>query len=165
MSRTLKKRDGDLVFSSSNGRQPLISGLEKLSQDAADALMTEYDPARAFGSQAATLEAVNAQALSGSIGSINKGMIKSFVREALERLRALQGLSLSPDPFETISEIGTIRVIQFSKTGYMSFVNIVPAAGPTVDPKTFLIQLRHQFLDSSKPRLPGAVITDDVSPI
>jgi len=166
MSRTVKKRDGDIVFNLSNGRQPLITGVEKLTQDAADALMTEYDPSRAFGSQAATLDAVNERNLSGSIGTLNRGLIKSFTREALERLSALQHLrGDNADPFETIKTIGTIRVIQFSKTGYMSFVNIEPEAGPVVDTSTFLVQLRHQFLSSSKPNLPGSVVTDDVSPV
>ena len=166
MSRTLKKRDGDLVFSASNGRQPLVHGVEKLSQDVADALMTEYDPVRAFGSQAASLDTINERNLSGPLGSISRGIIKSFIREALERLRSLQKLRGSNiDPFETIKDIGTVRVIQFSKTGYMSNVNVVPEAGPDVNTSTFLIQLRHQFLSSNKPNLPGSVITDDVSPL
>jgi len=163
MSSTLKKRDGDIVFDDSSGRPILIEGIHKLSQDVADALMTEYDPERAYGSQLANIENINAQSRSGPIGLVGRGYIKTLVREAIERLQELQNTRLDQlTSFEAIETIGTIRVVQFSRTGYIFYVDVTPFDGPDVVPTSFLVQLRHQFLPNSKPNLPGSVITDDV---
>jgi len=163
MARTLKKRDGDIVFDDSNGRPILIEGIHKLSQDVADALMTEYDPERSYGSQLANIETINSQSRSGPIGLVGRGYIKTLVREAIERLQELQNTRLDQlTSFEAIESIGTIRVVQFSRTGYIFYVDVTPFDGPDVVPTSFLVQLRHQFLPGSKPNLPGSAITDDI---
>jgi len=162
MSRTLKKRDGDIVLQNSNGRPFFIEGIHKLSQDVADALMTEYDPERKYGSQISNLEQLNSQSRAPGLGIINRGYIKTLVRDALERLVAIQKNALGQlTSTEAIQTIGTIRVIQLSKTGYIFSVDVTPFSGPDVDSTTFLIQLRHQFLPSAKPGLPGSILTDD----
>lgn len=161
MSKTLKKRDGDIVVQSSNGRSYFVQGIEKLSQDTADALMTEYDPERQFGSQLSSIEQINSSK-SGPLGLIGRGRIKTLVRESLERLQVLQNSRLDQlTAFEAIKSIGTIRVYQLQRTGYIFFVNVVPQDGPDVIPTSFFIQLRHQFLPGAKPNLPGGVVTDD----
>lgn len=161
MSKTLKKRDGDIVLQSSNGRPLYIQGIEKLSQDVPDALMTEYDPERGFGSQISNLDQINAKR-SGPLGLINRGYIKTLVREAIERLQQLQNTRVDQlTAFEAIKSIGTIRVIQVSRTGYIFFVDVTPYDGPDVIPTSFFIQLRHQFLPGAKPNLPGSIVTDD----
>jgi hypothetical protein len=165
MSKTLKKRDGDIVLQSSNGRPYYIQGIEKLSQDVPDALMTEYDPERGYGSQVSNLDQINARR-SGPLGLINRGYIKTLVREALERLQQLQNTRIDQlTGFEAIKSIGTIRVIQFSRTGYIFFVDVTPYDGPDVIPTSFFIQLRHQFLPGAKPNLPGSIVTDDTRAI
>lgn len=161
MSKTLKKRDGDIVLQSSNGRNIYIQGIEKLSQDVPDALMTEYDPERGFGSQISNLDQINSRK-SGPMGLINRGYIKTLVREAIERLQKLQKSRVDQlTSFEAIESIGTIRVIQFARTGYIFFVDVTPFDGPDVIPTSFFIQLRHQFLPGAKPNLPGSIVTDD----
>lgn len=161
MSTTLMKRDGDLVVQSSNGRQVTIKGIQKLSQDVADCLMTEYDPERAYGSEISNLDQINSSR-SEALGMINRGRIKSMVRDAVERLQQLQNTRLDQlDGYEAIKSIGAIRVIRFSSTGYIFFVDVTPADGPDKIPTSFLIQLRHQFLPGAKPNLPGSVVTDD----
>jgi hypothetical protein len=165
MSKTLKKRDGDIVLQSSNGRPYYIQGIEKLSQDVPDALMTEYDPERGYGSQISNLDQINARR-SGPLGLINRGYIKTLVREALERLQQLQNTRIDQlTGFEAIQSIGTIRVIQFSRNGYIFFVDVTPYDGPDVIPTSFFIQLRHQFLPGAKPNLPGSIVTDDTRAI
>jgi hypothetical protein len=164
MSRTLKKRDGDVVVQTSRGQYLLIEGIHKLSQDAADALMTEYDPERKMGSQLSNLGKLNGQANAAALGMVNRGYVKSLVRDALERLRAQQNTRVDQlSSTEAISVIGTVRVVQLSKTGYLFSVDITPVSGPDISPTTFLIQLRHQFLASAKPDLPGSFLTDDRS--
>lgn len=164
MAKTLKKRDGDIVVQTSVGRNILIEGIHKLSQDCGDALMTEYDPQRQQGSQLASLEKINGKANSAALGLINRGYVKSLVREALERLKATQNSRVDQlTSTEAIATIGTVRVVQLSKTGYLFSVDVTPVSGPDTAPSTFLIQLRHQFLNSAKPNLPGALLTDDRS--
>lgn len=162
MSRTLKKRDGDVVVQTSNGQNILIGGIHKLTQDSGDALMTEYDPERKFGSQISNLEKLNSQSNSAALGMINRGYVKTLVRDAIERLRILQNTRVDQlSSTEAISTIGTVRVVQLSRTGYLFSVDITPSSGPDVSPTTFLVQMRHQFLASAKPNLPGAFLTDD----
>lgn len=159
MSKTLKKRDGDIVFLESRGTPYYINGVHKLSQDCADSLMTEYDSSRGFGSQLADLNQINSN-LAGPLGMINRGHVKTLVRDALERLRQLQLRRHDQlDATEAVKTIGTIRVTQFSKTGYIFNVNVSPQSGDTVDPFSFLIQLRHQFLPGQKPL--SGVLTDN----
>jgi len=166
MAKTLKKRDGDIVIQTSNGRPFYIDGIHKLSQDVGDALMTEYDPERKFGSQISNLDKINSQSNSSALGLINRGYIKSLVRDAIERLVTLQNSRLNQlTSTEAIQTIGTVRVIQLSRTGYIFSVDVTPFSGPDVVPTTFLIQLRHQFLSSAKPNLPGAILTDDTRSI
>jgi len=165
MATTLMKRDGDIVTQSSNGRQVMITGIHKLSQDVADCLMTEYDPERGYGSEIADLDQINSRK-SGPMGLVNRGRIKSMVRDAIERLQQLQNTRVDQlTGFEAIQSIGTIRVIQFSRTGYIFFVDVTPHDGPDVIPTSFFIQLRHQFLPGAKPNLPGSIVTDDTRAI
>lgn len=163
MSRTLKKRDGDIVFEDSNGRPFYIEGIHKLSQDVADALMTEFDQERGYGSQLANIDTINSQSKSGPLGLIGRGYIKTLVRESLERLQELQNSRLDQlTSFEAIESIGTIRVVQLSRTGYLFHVDVTPFDGPDVIPTSFFVNLRHQFLPGSKPNLPGSILTDDI---
>ena len=162
MSITLKKRDGDIVLQASNGRAFYIRGNEKLAQDVADSLLTDYDPERQIGSRLSRLE--NANSTRGVVGLFNRGFIRTEVRDTLERLQALQRRrSDQLDSFEAIEVIETIRVYQTSKSGYIFTVNVVPFGGRDRLPTTFKVNLRHQFLNSSKPFLPGGVRTDDTT--
>lgn len=164
MARTLKKRDGDIVLQAANGRAFLIEGNEKLAQDVGDSLLTDYDAERQIGSRISRLE--NANSTRGVIGLFNRGFIRQEVRDTLERLEALQRRRADQlTSFEAIQEIETVRVYQTSKTGYVFTVNVVPFGGLDRLPSSFKINLRHQFLNSSKPNLPGFVRTDDTNPI
>jgi|TARA_R100000656_G_scaffold104176_1_gene76144 hypothetical protein len=161
MSKTIKKADGDIVLKDSDGRAYWVEGIEKLSQDSADALMTEYDSRRGFGSLLTDNLFTNSPEF-GGFGMITRGRIKSMVRDAVERLRDLQ--TKRPDQlsgFEAISDIGAIRVFQVSKTGYVFFVDIHPFAGPDKLTTSFTISLRHQLPPGARPNLPGSIVTDD----
>ena len=162
MALTLKKRDGDIFVQSSNGRPFLVQGNEKLAQDASDALLTDYDPERGYGSNISSIETANAHR--GIVGIFNRGFIRQEVRDSLERLQALQ-LQRSDQltSFEAIEEIQAVRVYQTSRTGYVFVVNVVPFGGLDRIPTSFKVNLRHQFLTSSKPNLPGTVVTDDTT--
>lgn len=160
MSKTLMKRDGDIVHQSSTGRPVFVEGIQKLSQDVADALMTDYDPERNFGSELSDLDRINRR--SGVLGMISRGYIKTLVRDSIERLQQLQNTRVDQlTSFEAIKSIGNIRVIQFARTGYIFFVDVTPYDGPDKIPTSFFIQLRHQFLPGAKPNLPGSIVTDD----
>lgn len=162
MASTLKKKDGDIVLQASNGRPFFVEGNEKLAQDAADSLLTDYDPERQYGSTVSSIETANSnQAI---VGMFNRGFIRQSVRDSLERLQALQ-LQRSDQltSFEAIAEIEAVRVYQTSSTGYVFVVNVVPFGGLDKIPTSFKINLRHQFLNSSKPNLPGGIITDDTT--
>lgn len=160
MAITLKKRDGDIVLQGSNGRPYWIQGNEKLAQDTSDALMTDYDPERQFGSLVNNIDTINSNR--AIVGIFNRGFIRQNVRDAIERLQALQQIrSDQLNSFEAIAEIQTVRVYQTSRTGYVFTVNVVPFGGLDVIPMSYRINLRHQFLDSSKPGLPGSIRTDD----
>jgi len=162
MAITLKKKDGDIVVQSSNGRALYVQGNEKLAQDSSDSLLTDYDPERGYGSIISSIETANSNR--GIIGVFNRGFIRQSVRDALERLQSLQ-LSRSDQltSFEAISEIQAVRVYQTSRTGYVFVVNVVPFGGLDRIPTSFKINLRHQFLPNSKPNLPGGVVTDDTT--
>lgn len=164
MATTLKKRDGDIVVQNSNGRPYYVEGNEKLAQDCADSLLTDYDPERQYGSTVSSIETANSNR--GIVGIFNRGFIRQSVRDALERLQALQlRRSDQLTSFEAISEIEAVRVYQTSRTGYVFVVNVVPFGGLDKVPTSFKINLRHQFLNSSKPNLPGTIVTDDTTPI
>ena len=157
MSRTLKKEDGDLYINPSNGRGSYITGNEKLAQDVADVFMTIYDPERGYGFNLATIEDVNSH--SSSLPGFSVGLIRSEVRDALERLEALQGdRSYQLNSYEAIKEIGTVHVYQASRTGYTFYVNVVPAAGGQNVKIGYRINLRHQFTGSPR-NLPGTEVT------
>jgi hypothetical protein len=160
MSKTLKKIDGDIYLPTSNGRPEYIEGIEKLSQDTADALLTEYDPDRQFGSELASLN--DQPVKSGVLGVFNKAFLMQRARDAIDRLRALQNLRQDQlTSFEAIKEVGTIRVFQISQTGYILWIDVHPMAGPDKAPTSFKVNLRHQFLNSAQPNLPGSIVTDD----
>lgn len=162
MAKTLQKMDGDLVLSSSNGRYVWIDGIQKATQEVADALMSEYDPERNWGSQLSSIEKLNGSK-SGPAGLINRGYIKTLVRDAIERLQLMQRKRPDQiDSYETIQSIGNVRVLQISRTGYVFFVDSQTAAGPDKLTSSFLVQARHQFLPGSKPNLPGSIVTDDM---
>tara|TARA_Y100000817_G_C16724380_1_gene485082 strand:- start:202 stop:696 length:495 start_codon:yes stop_codon:yes gene_type:complete len=162
VSRTLKKVDGDIFLQPSNGRALLISGNEKLAQDAADSLLTDYDPERGYGSRISSLELANSNRSVALI--FNRGFIRQEVRDSLERLQSIQRQrSDQLTAFEAVGEIGTVRVYQASKTGFVFTVNIVPSGGLDRIPLSFRVNLRHQSLSSSKPGLPGSIRTDDTT--
>lgn len=162
MALTLKKRDGDIFIQSSNGRPFFVQGNEKLAQDAADSLLTDFDSERQYGSTISSIETANShQAI---VGIFNRGFIRQSVRDALERLQALQ-LQRSDQltSFEAIAEIEAVRVYQTSRTGYVFVVNVVPFGGLDKIPTSFKINLRHQFLNTARPNLPGSIHTDDTT--
>lgn len=164
MSMTLKKRDGDIVLQSSNGRPFYVAGNEKLAQDVSDALLTDYDPERRYGSLITNVDTANSTR--AIVGLFNRGFIRQNVRDALERLQALQReRSDQLDSFEALAEIEAVRVYQTSRTGYVFSVNVVPFGGLDKIPTSFKINLRHQFLNASKPGLPGGIRTDDTTSI
>lgn len=162
MSRTLKKQDGDIILEDSNGRPSLIEGIEKLTQDAADALLTTFDAERQFGSQVEEVAVNNSKP--GVLPVFSRGFLRQAVRDALERLLALQRLrSDQLTSYEAIKEIGIVRVYQTSKTGYVFWVDITPFAGPDKATSSFKVHLRHQFLNSARLGLPGGIQTDDTT--
>lgn len=159
MSITLKKSGGDIVIQASNGRPYWITGVEKLSQDVADVLMTTYNPETGFGHELDSL--FNGTNRLSNIGIINATYIRNRVEEAISRLRSLQELRRDQiDAFETIDDVSDVQVYTIGSTGYAFTVEVTPLEGPNVAPQTFSINLSHQLLDSAAPNAPGGAITD-----
>jgi len=144
MSRTILKENGDIYIDPSSGRTQLITGIRKLSQDVADALLVEYNSERDFGQELTKVLSSNSGA--SFLNVIHSAYIKSRVEEAISRLKAMQ--QSRPDQlndYEAIDKINDLRVYSLNNTDYVFVVDVSPKAGPDQNPQTFTVKLAHQL--------------------
>lgn len=162
MSITLKKADGDIVISESNGRPYYVSGVEKLTQEVADSLMTIYDPEYDFGHELDT--AIGNNKRLSFLNVINATYIRNRVEEAIARLKDLQKSRPDQiDDYEAVDEIVDLKVYPMGKTGYAFIVQVAPLAGPNVAPQSFSVKLSHQLLPTARKDFSGGVFDDNRS--
>lgn len=153
MSITLKKADGDIVHQDSNGRPYYVEGVEKLSQDVADAVMTLYVNDRGWGAQLTDL--VGKAMLPGTLEPVGAAMIQQTVQDAMNRLIKKQ--ASRPDQlseYEAVEKFN-VQVFTINRTSYTFVLEVTPVAGPDQSPLAFQIKLGHQMLATSKQNLPG----------
>lgn len=153
MSITLKKANGDLVLKESNGRPYYIEGIEKLSQDVADVVMTVYTSDRKWGSQLTDL--IGKAIQPGTLEPIGSAFIQNAVDDAMKRLMAKQ--SERPDQlsvYETVDDY-TVEVFRIGVSNYTFVIEVTPLDGPDQDPMAFQVKLGQQLLDTARDDLPG----------
>lgn len=153
MSITLKKADGDIVHKESDGRPYYIEGIEKLTQDVADVIMTVYISDRKWGSQ--LIDLVGKAIQPGTLEPIGEAFIQNAVEDAIKRLVVKQ--NERPDqlsPYETVED-SSVEVFRIGVSSYTFVVEVTPMAGPDQDPLAFRVKLGHQLLDTARDNLPG----------
>lgn len=153
MSITLKKADGDIVHQDSNGRPYYIQGIEKLSQDVADVVMTAYVADRGWGAQLTDL--IGQVAKPGLLEPVGSAFIQQAVRDAMNRLIKKQ--TERPDQLSEYEAVETfeVQVFTINKTSYTFVLSVTPVAGPDQSPMAFQIKLGHQLPNTAKEGLPG----------
>ena len=145
MSKTLKKADGDLVHESSNGSMYYIQGIEKLTQEVADVLMTIYVPERGWGSQLNSLIGNNSK--SGvMVDMFGQALIQKAVNDAIERLKQRQKDTYLLTNTEML-DTSNVQVMALDKTTYMFYLQVTPVSGPDQAPSAFSVRLGQQLPD------------------
>jgi len=152
MAKTLKKENGDLLIEESNGRLLYIEGIEKLTQEVADVLMTTYVPSRGWGSTLTSL--IGATFRPNILNAIGEAFIQKAVEEAIDRLKQKQKQTNLASNYEMV-ESATVQVFRLDSTSYTFYLQVSPVAGPDVSPTAFQIKLSHQIPTSTDIDIPG----------
>lgn len=117
MSITLAMSSGDLD-DNARGVVITISGRDKLTQDIAEALISEYDYKRDCNGKLVNMRAVGPGA---------KALIQGEVTRILNRLRSLQASDSYITDAERITTIGTVAVVAISDTDYQFTATVYTA--------------------------------------
>ena len=125
MTKTFRMTDGDIFFDV-NGRLDEIADFDKVSQDIAEALLTDLDISRDFGSE------LNIVASDPSF-NISEHQVSSFVRDAIDRLRNFQRTSSTTTRQEEIAAIENIEVHKNDQTEILFGLAVRTTAGPSID--------------------------------
>ncbi len=125
MASTFKMVDGDIFFDV-NGRLRAIEGFDKVSQDIAESLLTDFDVQRDFGCE------LN-QVVSDPSFNIGEQQASSYVSDAIERLRALQRTNPTTTRQEEIAMVESIEVHKNDQTEILFGLAVRTTAGPSVD--------------------------------
>lgn len=121
MARTFRMSDGDLEFDV-NGRLTLLEGAEKVQQDIAEALLTDYDRTRDFGSR------LNALTYNPSMNA-SEGQISTYISDAIDRLRAMQRTNPTTTRQEEIAMVDGIQVFKNDQTEVLFGVSVITTEG------------------------------------
>jgi hypothetical protein len=124
MTKTFRMVDGDLHFDI-NGRLEEIEGIQKLSQDVAEVLLTQLETGRDFGSELHVVEADPAF-------NISEQQVASFVSDAVDRLQQLQRTNPNTTRAEEIAAIETIEVFKNDQTEILFGLALRTTEGSTV---------------------------------
>ena len=119
MSVTLAVANGDL-HDNARGSAPLISGRDKLAQDIAEALLSEYDYSRDANGKLVSMRVTGPGA---------KALIQGEVSRILTRLQKLQDQDGYITDSERIAGIGTVQVKQLNETDYQFHATVVTLDG------------------------------------
>jgi hypothetical protein len=117
MSITLAMSSGDLD-DNARGVVITISGRDKLTQDIAEALISEYDYKRDCNGKLVNMRAVGPGA---------KALIQGEVTRILNRLRSLQASDSYITDAERITTIGTVAVVAINDTDYQFTATVYTA--------------------------------------
>lgn len=163
MSISFKKQDGDLVRTPL-GRLQRIQGEEKLAQNVADQLLTDYDPVRGVGCE------LRQQAA----GMTNPGVMPIFgesflarsIEDSIERLSILQANSPRTTDTERVDPNGTdLRIIMPNKKEFMFYLTVKPVKGSPKTIPPYRVRLRQQYpAQAARSIFPRDVVTDDMIP-
>jgi len=152
MAKTLKKENGDLKHLDSNGRMYYIDGIEKLTQEVADVLMTVYVPERGWGSTITSL--IGSTFKPNILNAIGESFIQQAVEQAIDRLKIKQNTTNLTNNYELV-ESATVQVLRLDSTSYTFYLEVSPIAGPDVVPTAFSIKLSQQIPDGTTIDIPG----------
>ena len=145
MTTTFRMVDGDLFFDV-NGRLDAIDGVEKLSQDLAEVLLTEFDVDRDFGSELHTVE-------TDPSFNISEQQVSSFVSDAVERVQNLQRSNENTTRDEEIASIDQIEVNKNNQTEILFGLAVSTTSGDVVASQAAIrakpVSLRHQLPPST----------------
>jgi len=125
MASTFRMVDGDLFFDI-NGRLNQIEGFDKVSQDIAEILLTEFDPDRDYGSELALTD-------SSPVFNVSEAQVSSYVLDAVERLRNLQRTNPTTTLQEEIASIDQIQVFKNDQTEVTFGLAVTTSAGPRIE--------------------------------
>jgi hypothetical protein len=109
-----------------NGRLQSIEGFDKVSQDIAESLLTDFDVQRAFGCE------LN-RVVTDPAFNIGEQQASSYVSDAIERLRQLQQTNPTTTRQEEIAMVESIEVHKNDQTEILFGLAVRTTAGPSVD--------------------------------
>ena len=125
MTTTFKMSDGDLFFDI-NGRLEYVEGFEKVSQDMAEVLLTNFDVDRNYGTELVLVD-------SSPVFNISQSQVTLYVTDAIERLRNLQRTSSYTTLQEEIASIESIEVFKNDQTEILFGVAVRTSSGPSIN--------------------------------
>lgn len=117
MSQTLAVANGDLDINAV-GSVDLISGRDKVSQDIAEILLSEYDASRDYGGKLQTMVVP---------GTGAKALIANELQRILKRLQISQASDPGISAAEKIISVKDVKVSQVNDTDYTFSVTIQTA--------------------------------------
>jgi len=125
MAGTFRMADGDIFFDV-NGRLETIEGFDKVSQDIAESLLTDFDVQRDFGCE------LNLIASDPSF-NVGEQQASSYVSDAIDRLRAVQRTNATTTKEEEIAIVESIEVHKNDQTEILFGLAVRTTAGPSVE--------------------------------
>jgi hypothetical protein len=125
MASTFRMVDGDIFFDV-NGRLQSIEGFDKVSQDIAESLLTDFDVQRAYGCE------LN-RVVTDPAFNIGEQQASSYVSDAIERLRQFQRTNSTTTAQEEISMVESIQVHKNDQTEILFGLAVRTTAGPSVE--------------------------------
>ena len=130
MGITFQISNGDLYINPATGSSKTIDGLQKVSQDVAEAILLDFNVERNYGND---INPSGKQTGSAVIGVVSPIDIKARIHAAIERLRRLQ---IADEYLTDDEEIITIKSLQveFSDSGTTVnfFLELVVRSGKLV---------------------------------
>jgi hypothetical protein len=117
--------DGDIFFDV-NGRLHTIEGFDKVSQDIAESLLTDFDVQRDFGSELPKISA-------DPSFNVGEQQASSYISDSIERLRALQRTNPTTTKQEEIAMVESIEVHKNDQTEILFGLAVRTTAGPSVE--------------------------------
>lgn len=125
MASTFRMVDGDIFFDV-NGRLQTIEGFDKVSQDIAEVLLTDFDVQRAFGSELPLVA-------SDPTFNVGEQQAASYISDSVERLRAIQRTNPTTTKEEEIAIVESIEVHKNDQTEILFGLAVRTTAGPSVE--------------------------------
>jgi hypothetical protein len=142
MSVTFKCDNGDLILDTS-GRFAVVSGLEKCSQDIAEALLNVWDPNGNNDYNGSELALIQGETAGLSTMRIEE-QIRYAVQSAVERLMDAQSNDLYIDEDEQIEDIRELQVRKLGLFTYGFYLYCITLSEQDV-PLAFSITLGQQL--------------------